>query len=229
MNNTDNSEVKQVFSREEAIAVINELYENDISPLYVIGDNTVSDVKDPDTFLYKKSISIFGHQFHTRLGVVYFNMRDRCRIGGAKQRNQPHYIGTTMCEEWLDFDSWAYWASTQIGLNQRDESGRLFVLDKDLLGNGSKHYSPNTTTFLPQEINQAITSKGCKGYSEVGDKFVAQISIGGKAKNLGTYDTIKQAKVAYRKAKRRELRRLANKYKHQISVVAYEVLLKFKV
>jgi hypothetical protein len=217
-------------TREAIVTAIQTFFDAELLGYYPINQRTISDIKDQDTKLYKRSIYIGGHQFHTRLGRLYDSMKKRCLVGGSCQRNQSYYLGTTMCDEWSDsFDSFAEWASTQIGMYQVDDHNQLFEIDKDLLGNGSKHYSPNTCTMLPKAINMALTANGSKGYRKTSSgKYSARITRYGKKVSIGTFDTEKQASAAYKKARRAYIRELAKKYKHQLSVVAYDALMSYK-
>lgn len=216
-------------TREAIVAAIQTFFDAELLGYYPINQRCISDIKDEDTNLYKKSITIDGHQFHTRLGVLYNNMKSRCLVGGSAQKSHPYYIGTTMCEEWANFDNFSGWASTQIGFYQVDERGQLFELDSDLLSTGSKYYSPETSTMLPRAINVALTTKGSKGYTKTSSgKYQVQINKYGKKVSIGTFDTIKQASAAYKKARRTYIRELAQKYKHQLSVVAYDALMSYK-
>lgn len=219
-------------TRESIVNAIQTFFDAEVLGYYCINQYTISDVKDEETKLYKRSMSIGGFSFNTRLGVLYNDMKSRCLVGGSVQRNSPHYLGTTMCDEWLGedgFDNFAQWASTQIGMYQVDERGCLFELDKDLLGNGSKHYSPDTCTLLSKAINVALAANGSKGYRKTSSgKYQVQISKFGKIVHIGMYDTIKEASAAYRKARRAYIRELAKKYKNQLSIKASEALMSFK-
>ena len=216
-------------TRAQIVQAINTLHDAGVLGYRCINDSTVTDIKN-DEGRYIRSIYIGDFQFHTRLSVVYNNMKSRCKVGGAIQRNQPYYANTTMCDEWLGvdgFDNFAEWCQHQIGFYQEDR-GQLFELDKDLLGGDSKHYSPDTCTMLPNAVNVAIKGKAKRGYVEVSGKFKAQITKYGVLQHIGTFDTAKEATKAYRKARRAYIRELAEKYRHQLSIAAYDGLMSFK-
>jgi hypothetical protein len=61
------------------------------------------------------------------------------------QKN-PTYIGVTVCEEWLTFSSFREWMQSQ------DWKGK--ELDKDLLFEGNKTYSPDACVFVDIVTNQ---------------------------------------------------------------------------
>lgn len=63
----------------------------------------------------------------------------------ACQDKQPTYIGCSVCEEWLTFSNFRKWMITQ------DWQGN--ELDKDLLIQGNKIYSPTTCVFVDLKVN----------------------------------------------------------------------------
>lgn len=61
-------------------------------------------------------------------------------------------------------------------------------------------------TRREQNLNRRIVSKsGYIGVSSQGDKFIASISIDGKSKRLGTFDTAKEAGAAYMEAAKADI------------------------
>lgn len=103
---------------------------------------------------------------HSRNPSYYYNddgvrrkTRPRVQHDGLLQRVKSKsgiYSDATIDDEFLDFDNWVSWAEKQDGFMCEDEHGMLFHLDKDLLGNGDKHYSPENCCFLPNCINGAV-------------------------------------------------------------------------
>lgn len=64
---------------------------------------------------------------------------------------EPTYRDCEVCEEWHNFQNFAKWFEE----NWYEYDYKL-ELDKDLLSNGSKLYSPETCVFLPKSINSAL-------------------------------------------------------------------------
>lgn len=219
-------------TREAVINEIQMLYDNRVLSCHPINTSTISDTINQESRLWMRGVNIEGYHFHTRLGMLYKNMKDRCLVGGSKQKNQPYYANTTMCDEWLGvdgFDNFAQWASTQGNMYQVDERGQLFELDKDLLGGNKKQYSFDTCTMLPKAINVALAANGSKGYHKTSSgNYSVRLNKYGKSVHIGTFDTEKEAKASYRKARKQYIRELAKKYKHQLSIEAYEALMRYK-
>lgn len=111
-------------------------------------------------------------------------------------------IGCGVCEEWLTLSVFKEWFDA----NYVDG----FFLDKDLLVEGNKVYSPNTCFFVSRALNNLFTDSGNsrgglpQGVSQFdgSDKYQVRISRYGKRFHLGMYDTIDDARRVYQKEKR---------------------------
>lgn len=75
-------------------------------------------------------------------------MIERCY--DPKKMGSIFYSDCIVCDEWLNYQNFAEWFLSQ------PEYRHKFDLDKDLLSNGIKIYSPSTCTLLPSRINSAI-------------------------------------------------------------------------
>ena len=93
-----------------------------------------------------------------------------------------------------------------------------FDIDKDILIQGNKVYSPDTCCFVPHEINSFFRkyAKGKKtlpvGIRKVGEKYQASICFEGKSKYLGLFDNIKDALDVYIAHKKENVTYLLNKW-----------------
>lgn len=86
----------------------------------------------------------------------------------------PHYTGTTISKLFSDWDSYKGWYDEQFNSSFVDDEGRPFELDKDLLSNGSRHYSEDTCCFLPRLINIRLRNKS-KGLRLLTEHYKDQI------------------------------------------------------
>ena len=68
------------------------------------------------------------------------------------QEHQPTYKGCTVSEDWLVFTNFRDWMMAQ------DWEGNQ--LDKDILFEGNKVYSPDTCVFVTQTVNKFTTDRG---------------------------------------------------------------------
>lgn len=140
---------------------------------------------------------------------VWTQMIDRC-YSSKRQEKQPTYVGCTVCEEWKYFSNFKKW------FDENYIEG--FQLDKDILVEGNKIYSPNTCVFVPPQINNLLlqqkTNKSLpNGVSKrKSGTFLAQIGKYGKVYNIGCFNTVEEASIAYTKAKSEYIFEVANKF-----------------
>lgn len=121
----------------------------------------------------------------------------------------PTYIGTSVCDEWKYFMNFRSWMMAQ---DWRDKQ-----LDKDIIVPGNKHYSPETCAFVDGSLNclllDCAASRGKYpvgvSYYKIKKKYLATMSMNGKTRNLGYFDTPEEASLAYRKEKSRYVRHIA--------------------
>lgn len=99
-------------------------------------------------------IGINDAQYNVREGGVtcpyytcWSNMLTRCYDSKFHIKN-PSYVGVQVCDSWLLFSNFKEWMRNQ------DWEGN--VLDKDLLGRGSRIYSPSTCCFMPGWLNKSL-------------------------------------------------------------------------
>ena len=150
----------------------------------------------------------------------------------------PTYKGTHFSDNFSNYSFFYEWCQTQAGFCNKDEKGRCWNLDKDLLGKGNKVYSEDTCVFVPQRINLLLTKRGAsRGDWPVGvswdkstKKFQANCKNGGgKQQYLGLFSTPQEAFQAYKEHKEAYIKSLAEKYKDQLNPRAYEALLNYQV
>lgn len=151
---------------------------------------------------------------------------------------QPTYRDTSICDEWLNFQNFAEWCYTQKFFNMKDEFGKIYCLDKDLLVKGNKIYSPETCRFIPNEVNVLFTTrKACRGKTPIGvsfhkktKKFQASLSnLGSTNQYLGLYETPEEAFQAYKTAKESYIKDVAEKWKGKIDDEIYDSMLEYEV
>jgi hypothetical protein len=141
---------------------------------------------------------------------------------------RPSYISCGVCKEWFTFSNFDKW------YNEHFVEG--WEIDKDLLSNGLKCYSPEACCFLPRELNAFLSSCVRKrtvkksphiGIKNVRDKYVAVLKINGKSTHLGTFETFDEAIKVYNKAKKERFLEHIEKYKDQLEPRVLDALLKF--
>lgn len=161
----------------------------------------------------------------TQTYVIWRSMLARC-YNLRRHVVQPTYKGCTVCDEWLNYQTFSKWYTT----NKYYGSG--FHLDKDMLITGNKQYSPDACCLLPPIIN-GLFNKVARGKYPLGvipnnKRYKARISIDGEFKHLGCFNTVKQASNAYKEAKLEYVKMIAYRYIDEIDVRIFEYMLNWK-
>lgn len=165
---------------------------------------------------------------------VWKSMLRRCSHSSKSLR--PTYIGCHVSDDWLSFQVFAEW------LKSNKFYGFGYDLDKDILSDGSKIYSPETCVLVPREINAIFKqySRPPKHELPVGvhyqkrnkhKKYGASIYIGKSEPRiyLGYFKTIQEAHMAYAVEKEGYAKRLANKWRGRIDERVYDALMNWRV
>ena len=163
-------------------------------------------------------VGIYNKKDYKKLYLTWVSMLGRAYYLNY-HKHQPTYLNATVCNEWHNLQTFGKW------FEENYVEG--YELDKDLLSD-SKIYSPDTSIFIPRELNLFISrmpSNNTSGYIGVhldkhSGKWKAQISINGKQKNLGLYIDIVKASKTYVEARAKEALRFKKMYKNVLSEVA---------
>lgn len=148
----------------------------------------------------KKEICPYYSRWH--------NMLKRCYCQKTLKK-RPSYNGCYVCVEWLTFSNFKSW------MEKQDWQGKH--LDKDILIQGNKCYSPKTCLFVTNEVNNIMKVKLsgilCSGVSfcNTSKKYKAYGSSKDKTIGLGSYDSYDEASHAYRVYKKNSIIELALK------------------
>lgn len=138
------------------------------------------------------------------------------------QSLHPTYVDCIVCDEWKYYSNFLKWYETNYVEG--------YQIDKDILQPGNKIYSPEFCIFVPPEINTLLCdSKARRGKYLIGvsfiqreQKFQASISIDGKPKNLGYFDSEIEAHEKWRTTKINRVREIANEY-HRRGLISGQV------
>lgn len=149
---------------------------------------------------YIAQIRVGGKYFRCPYYVKWIGVLRRCYSEGFHVK-YPTYRDCTICEEWLLFSNFKRWMIKQ------DWQGN--ELDKDLIQQGNKFYSPELCAFIPHDLNNLLNDHGAKRgkypqgvyFKKDKGKFTAQISINCKRKFLGYFDTPDAAYKEYKTEK----------------------------
>jgi len=125
--------------------------------------------------------------------------------------SHPTYEGVEVDKKWHLFTNFKQW------MQKQEWEGK--ELDKDILYPNNRIYSAETCIFISQELNRLMTNnkkrrgKYPQGVSlqKSNKKYLAYLSIDGKNKYLGGFETIQEAEQAYIEAKIIEIERQKTK------------------
>lgn len=145
-----------------------------------------------------------------------------------KERN-PTYKDCYVADTWHNFQNFAKW------FEENYVEG--WELDKDILINGNKIYSPETCCFVPREINalfkspkEGVTSlPSGVSYDKFNKKYKVSVRVYGKFKTEGRYNTIEEAFQAYKTVKEKHIKEVANKWRGQITEEVYQTMTNYKI
>lgn len=166
----------------------------------------------------------------TKNYVVWRAMIRRC-YKPEMQKRHPTYIGCSICDEWQDFQVFAEWSENQ------KHSNCGYQLDKDILVNGNKLYSPDTCCFVPRDLNMLLIDSGAsrgehpQGVSfkkDVG-RFYAGLRMYGKYKHIGYYECAEKAYQAYKEAKERHVKNVAIEWANRIEWNVFVALMNWRL
>lgn len=157
---------------------------------------------------------------------------DRCYRVNRSIKNRS-YENTTVCSEWHNFQNFSKWFYE----NWKPYMDDTWHLDKDILVRDNKVYSPETCCFVPGEINNLLSvKKSNRGdyppgvtLRKDGKRFQSRVTKYGKRVCLGYFNTPEEAFLAYKEAKEKYIKEVADKWKELIDPRVYEAMYKFEI
>ncbi len=127
----------------------------------------------------------------TRLYRIHGNMMMRCNSPKATGYSRYGGRGIKLCDEWKDFSRFRDWSLA----NGYSDELSIDRIDND------KGYSPDNCRWATRYEQQMNTSSnndkpsGIKGvyFDKTNGKWRSRISVNGKRKSLGYFDTVEEA------------------------------------
>ena len=145
----------------------------------------------------------------------------------------PTYKDVEVSEGWWNFQNFAEWCYSQKFFTAKDDRGKSYQLDKDILVKGNKIYSSETCCFVPSEVNNLLlSSRANRGKCPIGvsrvrniDKFGAYVS----GRYSGNFNTPEEAFAKYKESKEARVKTVAEKWEGKIDDKVYQALLQWKI
>lgn len=171
-----------------------------------------------------------SHRF-VREYSLWKAMLQRCFEEKALNK-RPTYKGCSVSNNFKSYSYFYEWCNKQIGFGVEE-----YQLDKDLLFKDNKIYSENNCLFLPRRINSALVRKesarGCLPagvyWNKINKNYVARCTINGKTVHIMSSLDSLEAFYAYKTVKEDYLKHLAEEYRNQIDIRAYNALINYQV
>lgn len=171
------------------------------------------------------SLNANNTQIHTKSRQLWKDIKGRCTPGSYNQIKFPRYVGCSMSESFQDFQFFAEWCQHQTGYALNG-----YHIDKDILVSGNKIYHEDHCVFVPAALNYFLCSANAirgelpQGVSLFRGKYKASISVDGKSKALGLYETVEEAEKIYKIAKEKEAKRWAQRLNGNEFIVDQRVI-----
>lgn len=152
------------------------------------------------------------------------------RCYDTKSKPYETYRNCIVCKDWFCFSSFLKWHN----VNYYEIDGVHMQLDKDILSNENKTYSPDTCIYVPADINEMFKiqrkDRNCPQgvFYHKRDKAYVYYSYKHK-KTVGNYKTVKDAHLDYLKDKQEAILERAEFYKNDIPNKLYLALINYKV
>lgn len=177
----------------------------------------INDLPDHLTMIEERYVDVSGKTRRRKIWVCPFYrtwsaILRRC-YSKAELANNPTYHDKSICDDWIYFSNFKFWMENQ---DWEDK-----VLDKDLLIEGNKVYSPETCVFVTQQVNKFVlertTDRGLPigaSWSEKKNGYVCAIGDGrgeGKTKHLGMFNNPWYAHLAWATEKLKMAKDIAGK------------------
>jgi hypothetical protein len=144
--------------------------------------------KTLETNVYERIVTLSGQRWES--------IHKRCQTNGDQQTKFPRYKGTTNL--FSDFNEFVEWSRGEVGYDLRESVGLqswAYCIEKDILGNNSKTYSPDTCLFVPNAVNIFLTARNASrgdypigvAWKEKNKKFQAQVRDRTGSRYLGLH------------------------------------------
>lgn len=168
-------------------------------------------------------IGKYSPKSHPLVYKRWSGMFRRCYSANNMARN-PTYKNCSVSKEWHNFQNFAEWYEN----NWKSHMDSSWHLDKDILQENNKIYSPETCCFVPHEINMAFTGNNKRGVYKYYKRYVSYIGIKGKFVFLGSYKTYNEAWVVFKERKEIYIRDLAYEWKNKLDYKIYNRMINYK-
>lgn len=184
----------------------------------------IEDVKTNGKWVSYHSEYINGVQIlsTTNAQALYNNVIRRCNKDSIFVERFPTYAVCSF--DFIDFQDFAEWCNSSSGYMNKDDTGKVWCLDKDILIHKNKSYSPLTCCFVPTYVNNSLLYTGTESKHPIGVKkstkcisrYNARCTSLNRRKHIGSFSSPALAHRAWQVAKIQHLEEVVIKYSSEV-------------
>lgn len=157
------------------------------------------------------------------------SMMQRCYDENSRHLYKS-YKGVEVCKEWKCLQNFGAWFEE----NYNPETMQGWAIDKDILAEDKKIYSPETCAFVPPSINNVLVKAVGKnngqptGVEKRGNSYYVRFFKGNEHFRSIRYDSSKEASFVYGYEKDKYIKELAERFKDVLDPRIYDKLVDYK-
>lgn len=148
-----------------------------------------------------------------------------------RAKGQKYYEEVGISEMFKSYDLWCEWAREQKGFLNTEYNGKIWSIDKDILGDGTI-YSEDVCVFVPTEINNLVKGSGREnlptGVVESGSNsfnpYTAKLKYLGVSFSGGVYDNVERAHKVYLRFRKEMVKDIMEIYGDSVDERVYSKL-----
>lgn len=219
MNCGDNLMVTEIISANEVRVLFLNAVHEDIVEAVEIRRGSVKNPLFPSFsghgFIGVGPYSISKSGIVSKTASIWIAMLQRVYLP-MNENQKRQYAGTSVDAAWYNFQAFANWYKTR--LNRFGLVDFRWDLDKDFLVPGNRVYGPDTCCLIPHPVNVLFTDSAVArgslplGVRKEGKRYRARVGEDSKSRNLGTFNTVREAQIAYWNAKFDAIRNTTIRY-----------------
>lgn len=149
-----------------------------------------------------------------------------------RAKGQKYYEEVGISEMFKSYDLWCEWAREQKGFLNTEYNGKIWSIDKDILGDGTI-YSEDVCVFVPTEINNLVKGSGrenlptgvVESSSNSFNPYTAKLKYLGVSFSGGVYDNVERAHRVYLKFRKEMVKDIIEIYGDSVDERVYSKLL----
>lgn len=166
----------------------------------------------------------YSPKTHSLAHRRWVHMLTRC-YSEAYLCKKPTYRGCEVCKDWHNFQNFAKWFEE----HYYEVDDTIVEIDKDILIENNKVYSPQTCCLVPRELNNLFQQKGESNGLPTGVQRMSNNKYRARygSVHLGVFDGVDKAQQAYEEYRRNRIKHLELKYRHYLGTKVSKAILRY--